>query len=98
MPFPRPALLAAAGLVLAGALVAAPSSVYTLAVAPDRADLDRLNLRAEWTAHLPLAGRQDGVAMVQVVDESQVFVQLRSGLLLALDPNTGAQQWGYRYA
>lgn len=97
MPSYRSVLLVATGLLLVGTLAAESSPVFTIAVPPDRTDLERLNLKAEWSAHLPLSGRQDGVARVQVIDESQVFVQLRSGLLVALDPNTGAQQWAYRY-
>jgi outer membrane protein assembly factor BamB len=92
-----PVLLAAlAGLALAGS-AAGQSSVFSQAVPPDPAALERLRLRAEWTTALPLAGRSDAVGPVQVVDDTQVFVQTRSGLLVALDAATGAAQWTYQY-
>lgn len=87
----------ATGLAFTGAAIAQQSSVYSTAVPPDRAALDRLNLRNEWTAQLPLDGRHDAVGPVQIVDGEQIFVQTRSGLLLALDANTGAAKWNYRF-
>jgi outer membrane protein assembly factor BamB len=89
----RPVLFAAA-LTLA----AAQPASEVRAAPPDRAALERLNLRNEWTAYLPLDGRKDGVEIVQVVDDTQIFVQTRSGLLVALDANSGARQWTYRYS
>lgn len=68
------------------------------AVPPDQAALDRLRLATEWTSYLPLEGRRDGIAMVQVVDESQIYVQTRAGLLVAVDARTGGIQWTQRYA
>jgi hypothetical protein len=87
----RPALLA----VLAVAGPAAAGS--TPAAPPDRAALERLHLRNEWTTCLPLDGPKDGVGTVQVADDTQVFVQTKSGLLVAVDAASGAKQWTFRY-
>lgn len=91
-----PLLTAALGLT-AGPALAQSSSVYTSAVPPAREDLERLNLRTEWTANVPLDGRDDGLGLAQVVAGGQVFVQTRSGLLIAFDTATGAKQWTFRY-
>jgi outer membrane protein assembly factor BamB len=68
----------------------------TPAVPPDRAALDRLNLTTDWVFHVPLEGRHDGIARVQLAEESQVFVQTHSGLLLALDAFTGRTLWKFK--
>jgi outer membrane protein assembly factor BamB len=92
-----PVLLAAFGLLVAGPAAAQPPKTYSDPLPPDRATLDRLHLTTEWVAALPLAGRQDAVASVQVVDEDQVFIQTRAGVLSAIDARTGAKQWSVRY-
>lgn len=91
-----PVLLAAVGL-LAGSAAAQPPKTYSNPLPPDRAALDRLHLTTEWVAALPLSGRHDAVAHVQVVDADQVFVQTRAGVLAAIDARTGAKQWTVRY-
>ncbi len=63
------------------------------ALTPDAAALDRLGLKADWSASVPVSGRQDAIARVQVADEHQIFVQTRGGLLVALDAATGREQW-----
>jgi outer membrane protein assembly factor BamB len=88
----RPVLLAAALCLAAGPAAAQPS-----AAPPGRDALDRLHLLSEWTAYLPLEGEKDGVATVQVADDTQIFVQTRAGLLVALDANSGAKQWTFKY-
>jgi outer membrane protein assembly factor BamB len=65
-------------------------------VPPSDAELDRLNLKMRWRAYLPMQGPQDGVGMVQVLD-NQVFAQLRSGMLVVLDANTGETLWRFVY-
>lgn len=88
-------------LVILAAAAAVPAAVGqqpTRPAAPiDRAALERLNLRADWNAFIPVAGKRDGLAVVQPVDEQQVFVQTKAGLLVALDARTGRQQWSHRF-
>ena len=86
-----------AAVLTAGQAAAQNSSVYSAAVPPSRDALDRLNLRTEWAMNVPLDGRDDGLGLVQVANGDQVFVQTKSGLLVALDAVTGAKQWTYRY-
>lgn len=88
----RPALLAAALCLVAG-----PAAAHPPAAPPSRAALDRLRLLNEWTAYLPLEGAKDSVETVQVADDTQIFAQTRAGLLVALDANSGAKQWTFRY-
>jgi len=77
---------------------ASGQSGYRTSAAPlDAAFLDRVNLKTEWSASVPLQGGRDAVATVQVVDGNQVFAQTSSGLLVAFDSVTGAKQWSYRY-
>lgn len=67
------------------------------AVTPDVAALDRLGLKADWSIHVPVTHRQDGIARVQPVDEHQVYVQTRGGLLVALNAATGREEWRYKF-
>ncbi|QEL15826.1 outer membrane protein assembly factor BamB family protein [Limnoglobus roseus] len=66
-------------------------------VPPSNASLDVVNLRTEWTTAIPLINRQDAVGLIQVTDGNQMFIQTRSGVLIALDAKTGAQQWTLKY-
>jgi outer membrane protein assembly factor BamB len=66
--------------------------VYSRAMPPDRAQLDRLNLRQEWSLYLPLASQRDSIQSVQTIDD-QLFIQTRTGLLIAVDALTGKIQW-----
>jgi outer membrane protein assembly factor BamB len=66
--------------------------VYTQPAIPGREALDRLNLQLTWRTYLPVGSPKDGIGTVQHLGE-QIFVQLRSGLVIAIDPNTGDQQW-----
>jgi outer membrane protein assembly factor BamB len=59
---------------------------------PDREDLDRLNLVKDWHVYLPMDGRRDGIAHVELLNKQLVFL-LRSGLLVSVDRTTGARQW-----
>jgi outer membrane protein assembly factor BamB len=85
---------AAAVLVLpAVALVTAQSpETYSRALPPDKAVLDRLNLRTEWVLNLPVATKRDTIAHLQTLDD-QLFVQTRTGSLVAIDVRTGQTQW-----
>jgi outer membrane protein assembly factor BamB len=88
----RPA--AAAGLLLGFAALTSAQipSGGASAVPIDRAVLDRLNLRAEWVQYLPIQGRLDGISLIQTIDD-QLFVQTRTGMLIALDARTGQVMW-----
>jgi len=83
-------------LAASGALSAQAPGVYTSAAPPAREALERLNLKTDWITYLPLDGRADGVALVQTVDTTQIFVQTKGGRVLAVDAITGAKQWTYR--
>jgi len=85
---------AAAVLVLAAGLSAPAqvNNVYSRAVPPDKAAMERLNLKVEWTAYLPVEGRRDSITQVQTFDD-QIFIQTRTGLLIAGDVITGQVQW-----
>jgi outer membrane protein assembly factor BamB len=74
---------------------AQPSGTYSKAAPPDKAVLDRLNLKSEWTQYIPVEGNRDALTQVQTIDD-QVFVQTRGGLLVALDALTGRIQWAAR--
>lgn len=85
---------AAAAVLLATTLpaLAQDSNVYSRAVPPDKAVLERLNLKIEWTANIPVQGRRDTLTQIQTIDD-QIFVQTRTGLLIAGDALTGQLQW-----
>jgi outer membrane protein assembly factor BamB len=71
---------------------AQPSGVYSKAAPPDKAVLDRLNLKTEWSQYLPVEGTRDTLTQIQTIDD-QVFVQTRTGFFVALDALTGRIQW-----
>jgi outer membrane protein assembly factor BamB len=89
-------------LTLLAVAAAAPAAVAQLparqAAPIDRDALDRLNLRADWNAYIPVAGQRDGLAHVQPVDDQQIYVQTKAGLLVAVDARTGRQQWSHQFA
>ncbi len=92
----RPAVGLAAALTAIAASVATAQPPRPSAAAPlppDRAVLDRLNLRTEWYTYLPIDGRRDAINRVEVVDEGQMFVQTRTGTLIAIEQATGRTQW-----
>ena len=89
--------VAAVALALGAGTAAGQGPYRTSAAALDAAFLDRVHIKSEWSASIPLQGGRDGVATVQVVDAAQVFAQTHSGLLVAFDAVTGAKQWSYRY-
>lgn len=85
---------AAAGLLLALAALGSAQypTTYSRAVPPDPVALARLNLRTEWSLFLPIAGGRDTIQLVQTIDD-QLFVQTRTGQLIAVDAKTGRVQW-----
>lgn len=89
-----PRLAAAVALVLGLATLSAAQTlgVYSRAVPPDPAPLARLNLRTEWSLYLPIDGKRDTIASVQTLDD-QLFVQTKTGLLIAVDARSGQIQW-----
>lgn len=96
----NPILSALAASVTIASVAAAQSTtsgVYSTAIPPTKESLERLSLRSEWNVYVPLDGRADGLAEVQIVDAGQMFAQTRGGLLVAIDAVTGAKQWTYRY-
>lgn len=92
-----PALVAGLALTPFAAAQSTTSGVYSNAVPPTKESLERLNLHSEWNVYIPLDGRADGLAEVQIVDAGQIFAQTRAGLLVAVDAVTGAKQWTFRY-
>lgn len=98
----KPLLATAALLWVATAAPAQLSPrVYTDALTPARDALDRLNLRAAWSAYVPMDGRRDGLLTVQLAPNPvkktlELLVQTRSGLLVALDADSGQTLWTSR--
>lgn len=82
-------------LMLGGSAFAQPNaSLYTRPVDPSPDALARLNLKKAWSVHLPILSHEDGVVLVQPRN-TQVFVQLRSSAILALDADTGRLLWRF---
>jgi len=68
---------------------------YTQPTPPPRELLDRLNLQMSYRLYVPVEGRQDGLATVQLHGRN-LFVQTRSGLVTLIDAETGVTQWRQR--
>jgi outer membrane protein assembly factor BamB len=62
---------------------------------PSREVLDRLNLKMAWKHYVPMDGRRDGFASIQI-DGNDVIAQTRSGLVTLLDAETGKTRWRTR--
>ena len=71
------------------------SRTFTQPEPPPREALDRLNLVQGWRTYIPMEGRRDGFASIQP-DRDRLFVQTRSGLVAAVDANTGQVVWRTR--
>jgi len=82
------------GLVFALARVGVADApkVYSRAQLPERAALDRLNLKQEWALYLPISTHRDSIELVQTFDD-QLFVQTRTGQLIAIDARSGKILW-----
>src|SRR6266545_1426788 len=81
-----PLVGAMAVLVLVGSPLRAqdPKRVFNRPAVPPATVLDRLNLRMAWRAYVPTDGTRDGIFSIQVL-EDMIVVQLRSGLIVALN-------------
>lgn len=89
------ALFVAAGLMAPSAAQQPRSRWYSTPLPPPREVLDRLNLQMAWRVYVPMDGRHDGLATVQLQGFS-ILVQTRSGLVAVLDAQTGALRWKTR--
>ncbi len=69
--------------------------VYTRAQAPSDAALNRLGLKKAWQVHVPMEGKRDGIAFAEAVDNN-VVIQTTSGMMIALDGETGKKRWEVR--
>lgn len=88
----RPPLAVAICLAFATPVFAQSSGTYTRALPPEKALIERINLKREWLVNLPIDGRKDAVSVVQTLDD-QLFVQTSKGLLVAIDILSGRIQW-----
>jgi outer membrane protein assembly factor BamB len=79
-------------LALASGGILATPTLVTRPEVPTAEALARLNLVHGWTAHLPVDGERDGIATMQMFP-GQILIQLRSGLVVSLDAETGQTQW-----
>jgi outer membrane protein assembly factor BamB len=71
------------------------AKLFSQPVPPPRELLDRLNLKMSYRTYVPMDGRHDGLATVQLAGRN-LFVQTRSGLVTLLDAETGAAAWRQR--
>src|SRR5579872_1912018 len=62
---------------------------------PPKAVLDRLHLVKAWHAYVPMGGRKDGIATVQL-DGKDILIQTHSGQVTLLDAETGVPRWRTR--
>jgi outer membrane protein assembly factor BamB len=71
------------------------SKLYSQPTPPPRELLDRLNLHMNYRIYVPMDGRQDGIATVQL-HRGNLYVQTRSGLVTLIDAETGIALWQQR--
>jgi outer membrane protein assembly factor BamB len=102
--------LAALALSLISCLYAIErTSIYTNPSPLPREFLDRLNLKQAWITHVPMESKKDGIYSVQFPEIDvvrfassgpvlipQILVQTRSGLVVALNRDTGDVMWQSR--
>ena len=90
-------LAAAAVLMLAVAAVASndPERLWSQPAVPSRNALDRLNLDLAWAVYVPMDGKRDGFASIQL-DGNQLIAQTRSGMITVLDAENGGRARGGR--
>jgi hypothetical protein len=81
--------------VTAAALAQDRDLVWSSPTVPPREALDRLNLKLAWSSVVLTESQRDGVASMQLTGK-QLLVQTRSGLVTALDAETGRIQWSSR--
>jgi len=80
-----------------GAAVGQQATTFARAIPPSKDALERLNLKADWSFYAPVSGQSDGLAKVQILDEFQIAVQTKAGLLCLVDQSTGRLLWKYKY-
>src|SRR5262245_57441733 len=68
---------------------------FTAPRLPEQADLDRANLKVGFVTTLPMDGKKDGVATIQLAEDLLV-VQLRSGTVVGYDADRGIVRWAAR--
>lgn len=69
--------------------------VFSRPAVPPQDVLDRLNLKLRWREFVPMDGRRDGFASIQIAGPD-LLVQTRSGLVAVLDAETGKPRWRAR--
>src|SRR5215472_3404992 len=86
-----------AALLLTAAAASAqdPSRLYSQPTIPSDETLHRLNLKMSWRTFIPMDGRRDSFFSIQSAGDL-ILVQTRSGLICAVDPNTGHIRWQAR--
>src|SRR5487761_1818653 len=89
------ATVAAVGLTASSEAQQTRAKLYSQPVPPPRELLDRLNLKMNFRVYVPMDGRHDGLATVQL-HGTTLFVQTRSGLVTLIDAETGAALWRQR--
>jgi outer membrane protein assembly factor BamB len=93
MKYFAPAL--AAAIIAASVSAQDPAKLYSQPAVPDQDALQRLNLKLEWRAFIPMDGRRDSVFSMQSAGDL-ILVQTRSGLICAIEPETGRFRWQKR--
>ncbi len=68
---------------------------YSTPAAPSAEVLGRLDLRLAWQASVPMDGRKDGFLRI-MVDNQDLLVLTRSGLVARIDAETGRFYWKTR--
>jgi outer membrane protein assembly factor BamB len=89
---------AGCALLFAALLMASnePTRVWSQPAPPSREALDRLNLQQDWAVYVPMDGRLDGFASIQVVG-NELIVQTRSGMVSILESDNGGRaKWRAR--
>jgi outer membrane protein assembly factor BamB len=77
-------------------LEAQTARLNTRPALPSPQALARIGLKERWHVYVPVATSRDGLSFVQVLDGDQVVAQTMAGQLVALNAETGAQQWRVR--
>lgn len=84
--------VASLGFLLSGLAAVAQLPVHSPVRLPDASELQKMGLRQRWSSAVPMDGRRDRVEYAQVFG-TQVLIQNLSGLVTALDGETGQKQW-----
>jgi outer membrane protein assembly factor BamB len=79
-------------LLAVSAAAAQDPKLYSNPSLPSPEVLERLNLKMAWHVNVPMDGRRDGFASVQV-NNGQLIAQTRSGVISAFDAETGKPLW-----